>query len=73
MIHIKWNKQMMAALLYYSSQIVVPELHTRLLRVKANSDDMTWAEAKEILTRYIVVVELSSPVGEAWKEDHPSV
>ena len=52
-IHIKWNKQMMAALLYYSSQIVVPELRTRLLRAKANSDDLTWAQAKVILTRYM--------------------
>ena len=52
-IHIKWNKQMMTALLYYSSQIVVPELRTRLLRAKASSDDLTWAEAKEILTRYM--------------------
>ena len=52
-IHIKWNKQMMAALLYYSSQIVVPELRTRLLRAKANSDDMTWAQAKVIFTRYM--------------------
>ena len=34
-IHAKWNKQMMGALLYYSSQIVKPELHTRLLRAKS--------------------------------------
>ena len=53
-IHAKWNKQMMAALLYYSSQIVKPELRTRLLRAKANSrDDLTWADAKRILTRYM--------------------
>ena len=39
--HKKWNKQMMAALLYYSSQIMVPELRTRLL-VTRQTEGPTW-------------------------------
>ena len=51
------NQQMTKALLFYSSEILVPELCGRLLRHKlhmeARSETMTWSKAKEIFTQFM--------------------
>jgi len=52
-IHQKWNKQMMAALLYYSSEILEPELRTRLVRLRIKKPTLTWADAKALIVKHM--------------------
>ena len=44
---------MMAALLYYSSEILEPELRTRLARLKTKKPTLTWANAKALIVKHM--------------------